>query len=171
MKILGLEIFRLWFYSKIIRIIMKIRQAKIQDVKEMHSLINYYAGLDRMLFRDLADIYENLQGFAVAEFDGKIIGCCLLQVVWADLAEIKSLAVHGSQQNKGIGRKLVQFCIQKAQELGIKKVFALTLEPAFFDKIGFKSVDKNELPMKVWSDCAFCPKQDHCDEFAYIMNL
>lgn len=150
---------------------MIIRKAKIQDTQAIHSLINYYAELDRMLFRDLADIYESLQGFAVAEAQGKVIGCCLLQVIWAELAEIKSLAIEQGFQSKGIGRKLVEFCMQNAKELGIKKVFALTLEPKFFEKTGFKFIDKSELPMKVWSDCAFCPKQDHCDEFAYIKEI
>jgi amino-acid N-acetyltransferase len=150
---------------------MNIRKAKIQDTAAIHSLINYYAELDRMLFRDLADIYENLQGFVVAESQNKIIGCCLLQVIWADLAEIKSLAVEQNFKGKGIGKKLVDCCLENAKELGVKKVFALTLEPKFFEKTGFKFVDKSELPMKVWSDCAFCPKQDHCDEFAYIKEI
>jgi len=123
-----------------------------------------------MLFRSMADIYENLQVFQVAESDGKIVGCCALKVIWADLAEVQSLAVDKNYFGKGLGRWLVKNCVEQARSLGIKKVFTLTMEPIFFEKIGFKRVDKKTLPMKVWSDCARCPKQDQCDEIAMVIE-
>lgn len=145
---------------------MKIRNAKIADVDTIHSLISQYAQLDRMLFRSKAYIYDNLQMFSVAEIDGKTVGCCALQVIWSDLAEIKSLAVIDDHQKKGIGKALIENAVKQAKELGVSKVFALTLEPKFFEKHGFTIVEKKTLPMKVWSDCARCPKQDNCDETA-----
>jgi amino-acid N-acetyltransferase len=150
---------------------MEIRKAKSQDVPAIHALISCYAELDRMLFRSMADIYENLQVFHVAESNGKVVGCCALKVIWADLAEIQSLAVDKSYFGKGLGSALVKACIEQARSLGIGKVFTLTMAPVFFDKIGFKRVDRKTLPMKVWSDCARCPKQDHCDEIALIIEL
>jgi amino-acid N-acetyltransferase len=150
---------------------MEIRQAKIQDVEAIYSLINYYAELDRMLFRPKADIYENLQSFMVAQEQGQVIGCCCLQIIWKDLAEIKSLAVHQDYKGKGIGRELVFKAVEKAKLLGVPKVMALTLEKDFFGKIGFKLVDKEQLPMKVWSDCAKCSKQANCDEIAFLIEL
>jgi len=149
---------------------MEIRKAKSQDVPAIHALISCYAELDRMLFRSMADIYENLQVFQVAESDGKIVGCCALKVIWADLAEVQSLAVDKNYFGKGLGRWLVKNCVEQARSLGIKKVFTLTMEPIFFEKIGFKRVDKKTLPMKVWSDCARCPKQDQCDEIAMVIE-
>ncbi len=149
---------------------MEIRKAKSQDVPAIHALISCYAELDRMLFRSMADIYENLQVFQVAESDGKIVGCCALKVIWADLAEVQSLAVDKNYFGKGLGRWLVKNCVEQARNLGIKKVFTLTMEPIFFEKIGFKRVDKKTLPMKVWSDCARCPKQDQCDEIAMVIE-
>ncbi|MBN1787789.1 MAG: N-acetyltransferase [Sedimentisphaerales bacterium] len=150
---------------------MNTRNAKVKDVEAIYSLISHYAQSDKMLFRSKAYIYENLQMFSVAETDGQIVGCCNLQVIWADLAEIKSLAVADGYQNKGIGKALVENAVARAQNLGIKKVFALTLEPAFFKKHGFTVVDMETLPMKVWSDCAKCPKQDDCDEVAVEKTL
>ncbi len=147
---------------------MQTRNAKSQDVPAIHALISCYAELDRMLFRSMADIYENLQVFQVAETNGKVVGCCALKVIWADLAEIQSLAVDKNYFGKGLGRSLVNACVDQARKLGIRNVFTLTMEPIFFEKIGFKRVDKKTLPMKVWSDCARCPKQDHCDEIAMI---
>ncbi|HOQ04463.1 MAG TPA: N-acetyltransferase [Anaerohalosphaeraceae bacterium] len=150
---------------------MQIRNARVQDVPAIHALISCYAELDRMLFRSLADIYENLQVFQVAEANGTVVGCCALKVIWSNLAEIQSLAVDKGYFGKGIGRALVNRCLEEARRLGITQVFTLTMEPVFFEKVGFRRVDKKTLPMKVWSDCARCPKQDHCDETAMIIDL
>ena len=150
---------------------MIIRNAKVADAKQIHAIISDFAGLDRMLFRSMANIYENIQTFIVAEDDGRVVGCVALSVMWSDLAEVKSLAVSRDMNGKGIGRQLVDMAVANAKTIGISKVFALTLEPAFFEKVGFRRVDKKMLPMKVWSDCANCPKQDHCDEIAVMIDF
>ncbi len=145
---------------------MKVRPAKIMDAKAISALINCYAEHDKMLFRSLADIYENLQVFLVAELDDVVVGCCALEIIWSDLAEIKSLAVAPARKGQGLGRALVEGAVAQAGRLGVPRVFALTLEPKFFERVGFEVVDMGSLPMKVWSDCARCPKQQHCDEIA-----
>lgn len=150
---------------------LKIRDANISDAKAIHSLVTYYAEFDRMLFRSMPDIYENLQTFKVAEAQGKVIGCCALQVIWSDLAELKSLAVDKEFAGRGVGKSLVNAAIDMAKTLGVPKIFALTLEPEFFKKLGFEQVDNDLLPMKVWRDCAKCSKQDSCDEIALILNV
>lgn len=150
---------------------MKVHSAKISDARAIHSLINSYAERDRMLFRSMADIYENLQAFTVAELNGSVVGCCALQIIWSDLAEIKSLAVDEANTEKGIGKMLVAAATDQAAKLGLPRVFALTLNPDFFEKLGFKVIEKNALPMKVWSDCAKCPKQQNCDEIAVIKQI
>jgi len=124
-----------------------------------------------MLFRSLADIYENLQSFLVVEQGGSVLGCCALQVIWSDLAEIKSLAVDEKSKGAGVGKMLVTAAVEKARRLGISRIFALTLEPDFFQRLGFEIVEKDGLPMKVWSDCARCPKQENCDEIALIKPI
>ena len=150
---------------------MNIRSAKISDVKRINALISSYAERDRMLFRSMADIYENLQAFTVAEADGSVVGCCALEIIWSDLAEIKSLAVDEANTEKGIGKMLVTAALEQAELLGVLRVFALTLEPDFFEKMGFVVVEKETLPMKVWSDCAKCPKQQNCDEIAVVRSV
>ncbi len=150
---------------------MEIRNAKISDAVTIHELVNCYAELDRMLFRSLADIYEKLQTFIVADIDGKIVGCCALEIIWSDLAEIKSLAVNENQIGQGIGAKMVEAAFKKASEMGVLRVFALTLVPKFFVKSGFEIVEKESLPMKVWSDCARCSKQQNCDETAVVKSV
>ncbi|MHC4482230.1 MAG: N-acetyltransferase [Planctomycetota bacterium] len=150
---------------------MKVRNARISDAKAICALISDYAERDRMLFRSMADIYENLQAFSVAEVDGDVAGCCALEVVWSDLAEVKSLAVDEMRKGSGVGKMLVNAAVEQAGELGVERVFALTLEPEFFEKLGFEIIEKDALPMKVWSDCAKCPKQQNCDEIAVIKTV
>jgi amino-acid N-acetyltransferase len=150
---------------------MNIRGAKISDVKRINALISSFAERDRMLFRPMADIYENLQAFTVAELDGDVVGCCALEIIWSDLAEIKSLAVDEASKEKGVGKMLVTAALEQAGLLGVPRILALTLEPDFFEKLGFKVVEKETLPMKVWSDCARCPKQDNCDEIAVVKTV
>jgi len=148
-----------------------IRKAKIADVKDIQRLVNSFAAKNAMLPRALSTIYENIRDFYVADEDGRVVGCCALHVTWGDLAEVKSLAVDESTQGKGCGRVLVETCLQDARDLGIPKVFALTYVPGFFEKLGFKLVDKATLPHKIWSECINCPKFPDCGEEAVTIKL
>lgn len=148
-----------------------LRKALIKDGEEIHRLINLSSSKGEMLPRSLSEIYDNIRDFFVFEEDGKILGICSLHIFWKDLAEIRSLYVDESKRKKGIGRKLVEACLSEAKEFGIRKVFLLTYRTDFFLKLGFKTVEKVELPQKIWSDCVKCPKFPKCDEVAMIKNL
>ncbi len=150
---------------------MKIRKAKISDLKQVHKLINEFAKKEQMLPRSLNELYETVRDFFVCEYNGNIYGVCALHIMWEDLAEIRSLAVDIKYQGRGIGKKLVNRCLKEAKELGIKKIFALTYNTEFFKKMGFKDIDKSSLPQKIWGDCLRCPKFPECDEYAVIINL
>ncbi len=150
---------------------MTIRKARIPDAKAIHKLLLTYAQQELMLSRSLPDIYEVIRSFYVYEAAGEIIGAVSLQICWEDLAEVRSLAVAEGQMKKGIGRQLVQACLDEALELGLKKVFALTYQPLFFEKMGFLYIEKAELPQKIWSDCVKCPKFPDCDEIAMRIVL
>ncbi len=148
-----------------------IRKAMIDDIKDMQELINFYAKADRMLPRSLNELYENIRDFFVYEEGGKILGCCALHVAWENLAEIKSLAVEESQQKKGIGVMLVKEALSDAKKLKVKRVFALTYVPLFFEKLGFKRIEHAELPHKIWSECIKCVKFPDCAENALAMDI
>jgi amino-acid N-acetyltransferase len=148
-----------------------IRSARIHDVPRMQAIINGHAELGRMLFKSLAELFENLRDFAVYEESGQVVGCVALTIIWADLAEVRSLAVDEQCRGRGIGRQLAQWTVDEARRLGIRKVMALTYERAFFQKLGFVVVDKETLPLKVWSECVRCPKREGCDEIAMLCTL
>lgn len=150
---------------------MKIRKAKISDLKQVHKLVNEFAKREAMIPRSLNELYETLRDFFVCEDKGIICGACALHIMWEDLAEIRSLAVDKQYQKMGIGKNLVQHCLKEAKALGLKKVFALTYHPGFFKKIGFVDINKSRLPQKIWGDCLRCPKFPECDEHAVIIEL
>lgn len=148
-----------------------IRPAAIADVPRIAQIINSHAGLGKMLFKSYAQLFESLRDFAVYETDGQIAGCCALTIVWADLAEVRSLAVDEAHRGRGIGTRLVRWAIDEARRLRIRRLMALTYEQHFFEKLAFQVVAKETLPLKVWSDCIRCPKQDACDEIAVVLTL
>jgi len=148
-----------------------VRKAKIRDVKEIHSLILPFASEGRLLPRSLSELYARMRDFFVAEDDGRVIGCAALKIIWDDLSEIASLAVKSEYQRKGIGRRLVEACLEEAKSLGLPRTFVLTYETAFFERLGFKVVDKSVFPQKIWVDCLKCPKFPNCDEVAMVREI
>lgn len=148
-----------------------IRRARIPDAKAIHQLLLGYAQQGQLLGRSLVDIYDALRDFHVFEEDDQILGVGALQICWEDLAEIRSLAVQPGLAGKGIGRALVEACVDEARTLGLKRVFALTYQPHFFERLGFAEIEKSELPHKIWTDCIHCVKFPDCDETALAMTL
>ena len=71
----------------------------------------------------------------------------------------------------GVGGALVESCLAEANELGIHRVFVLTYKEAFFEKVGFHTIDKSDLPHKIWADCVKCAKFPDCDEVAMAKEL
>ena len=124
-----------------------------------------------MLHRSLESVYDCLREFHVATGRGKLLGCVAVDVFWANLAEVKSLAVSPNARGRGIGGKLIEAAIVDAKSLGIKKLFALTYEKEFFLKQGFRVIDRQKLPDKVWRECIACPKAEACDEIAMVLPL
>jgi amino-acid N-acetyltransferase len=148
-----------------------MRPATIHDVPRIQEIINSHAELGRMLFKSFAQLFEDLRDFGVYEEDGRVLGCAAVTIIWADLAEVRSLAVDEQYRGKGIGKALVNWCVDEARRLHVRRVMSLTYEQAFFAKLGFEVVEKDTLPLKVWSDCVRCPKNENCDEIAMVRTL
>lgn len=146
-----------------------LREATIADVPAIAQIINDAAEFGLMLPKSLASLYENVREFRVAAGGaGEAIGVCGLSIIWANLAEIVSLAVDPGYRGQGLGRRLTEACLDEAARLGVRQVMTLTYERAFFEKLGFAVVDRQTLPLKVWSECVRCPKNRACDEIAMI---
>ncbi len=137
----------------------------------MQRLINQFAERGEMLSRALHELYEDLRDFFVVEEDGEIVGCAAIHLNWANLAEVKSVAVAAQCQRKGYGRLLVQACIDEARVLGVASLYCLTYRPEFFRALGFTEIDRSALPRKVWSECVRCPKFSDCTEIAMTLQV
>lgn len=157
-----------------------IRPARVADVPTIQRIITESAEFGLMLPKSLSQLYENLREFRVAEVDHdtpdvnpplEVVGCCGLSMIWADLAEVVSLAVAANFRGKGLGRRLVESVLEDAEQLGVRRVMTLTYEQQFFERLGFRVLDRGELPLKVWQDCVRCPKRDRCDEIAMIRTM
>lgn len=148
-----------------------IRKAYIEEVKKIHGLINLSSSNGEMLPRPLGELYDNLRDYFVYVENGKILGTGALHICWENLAEIRSLCVAESSRKKGVGRMLVDACIEEARQFNIKKLFLLTYKVDFFEKCGFCITDKKVFPQKIWSDCIRCPKFPECDEIAMIKEI
>lgn len=147
------------------------RKAKISDVEAIHQLVSLYAAQNQMLARSRSLLYESIREITVAEHNGKVVGCGSLHIIWEDLAEIRALAVAPDYIKMGIGRNLVNLFLQEARELELNRVFALTYQPGFFSRCGFKPIAKEDLPQKVWKECVNCPLFPNCNENALIIVL
>jgi amino-acid N-acetyltransferase len=148
-----------------------VRNARVDDAPHILELVNSLAKDQVMLPRSPISVYEGIRDFVVAEVGGQFAGCGALKVVWADLAEVRSLAVAKNLQKGGIGRAIVDRIVSDAEELGVPTLFAFTYVPGFFGKLGFEIVAHESLPHKVFSDCMHCPKFMACDEIAMVRQL
>jgi len=148
-----------------------IRPARADDVDAMRELIDGYAREDRMLSRSNDFLLEHLRDYVVADDDGSFLGCCALAVLTGDLAEVRSLAVRADASGRGVGKALVEACVGQARKLGLRRVFALTLVPEFFERCGFTLSSLGRLPEKSAAECPVCPKRFACDEQAMLLHL
>ncbi len=151
--------------------VQTVRPATTGDVPAMQALINGFAAQNRMLFRSAAELSEFINEYLVAEAGGLLTGVCGLHPVAGGLAEVRGLAVASDAAGQGIGRLLVDGCVERARDFGIAKVYTLTLVPGFFERMGFVQVDKSTLHLKVWYECYRCPKFANCDEIAMVRPL
>jgi amino-acid N-acetyltransferase len=119
-----------------------VRRARTGDVPSIKSIVDIYAGSGRkLLAKELVTLYEDVQDFLVADVDGEVVGCGALHVLWADLGEVRTVAVHPDHLKKGIGQHILQGLIATARELGLSRLFALTFQTGFFADSGFVEID------------------------------
>ncbi|MCM8813887.1 MAG: N-acetyltransferase [Candidatus Omnitrophica bacterium] len=148
-----------------------IRRPTVADIPAIQDLIKDAAQFSKVLPRSLNNLYEHVRDFFVAECAGNVCGCCALQISGSDLAEIRSLVVRDDRRGRGIARRLMDACVRDAASVGVKKIFCLTEIPAFFERFGFKKINKAKLPQKIWTDCIHCVQFPDCCETALMRDV
>ena len=151
-----------------------LRPATLADVTAMEMLMAPFVATGDLLPRSNYDLCRHIKEYVVALApppDGGIVGTGSLKVYSTELAEIAGLAVRDDQQGRGVGKALVAALVLDARALGLNEVFGLTRKPLFFMRLGFRVAEKEQFPLKVWADCARCPRQHACDEVAVALKL
>ncbi|MDO9063029.1 MAG: amino-acid N-acetyltransferase [Microbacterium sp.] len=130
-----------------------IRRATTADVPRIQQLIEPLIQRRILLGKERVVFYELIQEFLVAEdANGELIGCGALHVMWADLAEVRTLAVLDQWRGRGVGHALVQRLIDRASALGVTRVFCLTFEIEFFERHGFRPISDVPVPPEVYAE-------------------
>lgn len=142
-----------------------------QDIPAIQKLLLHYAGMGELLPRSRQDIVNNLTHFRVIKENQTIIACGSLEHFTDELAEVRSLMVDQNQKGAGLGRIIVQDIIETSKLRNVSRLMALSYVPEFFHKLGFRTVNKEIFPEKVWGICVNCYKFDNCDEIAVLLEL
>jgi amino-acid N-acetyltransferase len=150
---------------------IRVRAAEVADVEAIAALLKPFAAAGVILPRSRDDIFEHLQEFLVASYDGDLVGVAAMHIYGSNLAEVRSLVVHETARGRGIGGLLLDACERWAAGLGVACIFALTYVPEFFTRHGYARVPKESLPHKVWTVCVHCPRFSECDEVAVQKRL
>jgi amino-acid N-acetyltransferase len=150
---------------------MTLRKARMRDIQGILTLINDYARQGIMLPRGEFELPEGIRDFTVLCEGERVMGCAALCFYGRTMAEVRSLAVHPESKGSGGGRLLMEALEREGREYELDALFAFTYVPGFFTKLGYKEVDRGELPLKVWKDCLRCPKFQACDEIAVLLLL
>lgn len=128
-----------------------IRRARTSDVPEIKRLVDTYAG-KILLEKDLVTLYESVQEFWIAEADDLVLGCGALHVLWADLGEVRTVAVDPSVKGRGIGHAIVDRLLEVARELQLRRLFVLTFETEFFGRHGFTEIEGTPVNAEVYEE-------------------
>ncbi|MBI4978564.1 MAG: N-acetyltransferase [Spirochaetes bacterium] len=146
-------------------------QARAGDVAGIVRIIKRFSGVNLLLPRSEDSIYHHLADFFVIREGKEVIGCAALTIYSQRYAEIGSVAVMEDHQKSGIGRMLVHEAFKRAKKYKIENIFLLTYVPNFFKHFGFKRIDKDSLPHKIWKDCLNCKYFPNCNEIAMIVPV
>ncbi|MEV6276040.1 amino-acid N-acetyltransferase [Nocardia sp. NPDC051832] len=128
-----------------------VRRARTSDVPEIKNLVDVYAG-KILLEKNLVTLYEAVQEFWVAEVGGRVVGCGALHVLWADLGEVRTVAVHPDVKGQGVGKLIVDRLVAVARQLELRRLFVLTFEVDFFTRHGFAEIEGTPVTAEVFAE-------------------
>ena len=150
----------------------EIRTARSAEAEAIARLNNVFADRHLMLTRTPAMIALAIDDYLVAvDRRGRILACGALKEYSPSVAEVAAIAVAEHAQGLGLGRQVVHAVEDLARKRGIPEVFALTLEPNFFEALGYSRVDRARFPEKIRRDCIGCARRFACNETCFAKSL
>lgn len=138
----------------------------------MLALVEPEVQKGNILPRSEEEMANTIRSYVVARDGERIVGFCALYIYTQELAEVRSLIVDEQYHNRGIGKELVRHIEQEGRALGIQTLLVLTYKEDFFQKLGFYTIQKSEIPNhKIWTDCIKCKHFPQCNEVALLKSL
>lgn len=128
-----------------------VRRARTSDVPAIKALVDIYAG-KILLEKNLVTLYEAVQEFWIAELAGELVGCGALHVMWSDLGEVRTVAVHPKVRGLGVGHRVVAQLLNVGRDLHLKRIFVLTFEVEFFGRHGFREIEGTPVTAEVYEE-------------------
>jgi len=152
---------------------IRLSKANLSDIPQMQKLVTKEVKDGVILNRSEDEVATNIRSYVLAKDGDDIVGYGALHIHSVRLAEIRSLIVDSSYRGKGIGKDIVEYALKEAKELQIKEdVLVLTYLPEFFKKLGFREINKEQIPEhKIWTDCINCIHFPVCNEVALVYKI
>ena len=145
----------------------EIRPATTADIGNIRNLCQPLVDQRVLLGKELVELYESVQEFLVCYQEEKLIGCGALHVMWEDLAEVRTLVVSPEFAAQGIGSSILSKLIQRAESLGVDRVFCLTFEVEFFAKHKFEVITDTPIEPDVYAEMV----RSHDEGVAEFLDL
>jgi len=127
----------------------QIRRARKRDVRSIQQLIKASVESEELLPRSRAAIEKQLDDYYIFEVDKNPVACVALHT-YPDTSqgELACLCVRATHENQGVGRRMVQFVEERAREMGLKSLMALSTQAFNFfqSKGGFTEGTPDDLP-------------------------
>lgn len=152
---------------------IELVKATLADIDAMQSLVINEVKDGVILNRSKDEVSTNIRSYVLAKDNDVLVGYTALHIHSGRLAEIRSLIVDEKYRGHNIGKHLVEFTLQEAKALGVEEdVLVLTYLPQFFEKLGFKEINKEHIPEhKIWADCIKCIHFPVCNEVALVHKV
>ncbi|MEA3512554.1 MAG: N-acetyltransferase [Campylobacterota bacterium] len=149
-----------------------LQKPDVLDIKNMQDLVLKDVENGNILERNSSEIATTIRSYVIAKHDNKIVGFAALHIHTDELAEIRSLVVDENLRGQGVGKKLINSCIDEAKELKLIRILVLTYQAKLFSSFGFDIIEKESIPeTKIWADCIKCKHFPICDEIALMKVL
>lgn len=139
---------------------MNIREATNRDLDAVETLLSAND-------LPLDGVKENFSSFVIAEDEGTIAGAIGLEK-FGSAALLRSAVVSPNYRGTGVGRRLVERLLERAEHEGIEELFLLTTTAEkYFPRFGFARTTRSAVPAALKASAEF---QGACPDTAVVMT-
>lgn len=151
---------------------IKFYKPNVSHIKAMQELVKEEVDNGNILLRTEDEMANTIRAYTAVEVDGEVAGFTALHIHSARLAEVRSLVVSKKFRGLKLGKQLVEACIEEGKSYELEQILSLTYEQGFFESLGFRVIDKEQIPEhKIWADCIRCKHFPVCNEIAMVFDL